>query len=307
MINITQKELEKLEKIDSGNFAQIYRFGNLVYKIYKPECKARNPFDKVTIDNPELKHKTLKLFKMKRLLKLDEQIKHTSLIKDIIYIDDSFAGVVYPYYEGESLNSLDIPFEERINLSHKIIQNAKELTDHNIYPTDYAKRNIILVNEEIQLIDLDDVLTKVHLFKNKHLLHKSVTSLDRLIQSFLKDEFIYPTHNKNIQQILKNKPHTNETYKELYQYLNKRNEPINILLFDANTPIETVQNINQSKNVQNILIYKYIDDDLILQTIQKHNEAIFTAIPERKINSYLENNIVASCLYAQGKHIQKLI
>ena len=112
MINLDNINLDKLEQIARGGFGVVYKDGPKAIKIYHRSVKTRDGSLSV---NPSL---LLNKRKLSRLLKRNEKIKNTDLIEDIVCLNNKYVGVVYPYYDGITLNEcMDYPIESRIDMS----------------------------------------------------------------------------------------------------------------------------------------------------------------------------------------------
>lgn len=161
MINISESEINKMERIGCGNFGSVYLNKDKVYKVYHKQIKAESlTFNiKTIIDNPTLKTKPIKYEYLKHI---NHKLKYTDLIDDTLCIDGGFGVVVMPYYNGDTFeNHKYDPIEKKVAIARQLLLNAKELTDNLIYPLDYKSNNIMLYENKIQIIDLDDVKTKV--------------------------------------------------------------------------------------------------------------------------------------------------
>ena len=97
MVSIKSKDLLDLKRVGAGNFGTIYKNGDKVYKIYHQ--MVRTEYDSFC-PNPSLKLDKSRIIKY---TKLDKKLLYTDLVKDIIYVDGKFGGVVMPYYDGETL------------------------------------------------------------------------------------------------------------------------------------------------------------------------------------------------------------
>lgn len=92
------------------------------------------------------------------LSSLRYKIKNSSLPEGILFYDHTPVGVLYPHY-FEGYDILDNLFKEDSqlllsNLRKSIINNI-ELTDNGIYNTDFALKNALYKNNNVELIDLD--------------------------------------------------------------------------------------------------------------------------------------------------------
>ena len=82
MINITEKDLEKLKKIGEGQFGKVYQADEkTAYKIYFKEIKHTT---KGIIKNPAL---IQPIHRLKKLKKHGRMVKNTDMFIDYVYID----------------------------------------------------------------------------------------------------------------------------------------------------------------------------------------------------------------------------
>ena len=300
MINFTSLDLDKLEKISHGGFGVIYRDGPKAIKIYSTTVKIG--YGSVAA-NPSLYcNKT----KLDRLLKKEKLIKNTDLIQDIVFIDDKYVGVVYPYYDGITLDKCkNYPFESRIDMSRQIVENAKELTDHKIYPLDYKLNNMMYIDDKVKLLDLDDYYTKVKLLKSSRLLRKSNKILDETLKTLLGEYDYYSYIDSNVKELLKRQRYKlNDTYDGINKYLDEREKPVNFLLVDLNTDIKTLLR-------EDDYLLLFINDNMrsreLADFIIKYDLSLFDVVKSNRLDSYLNNYNVDECIDKTSYKVLKKI
>lgn len=278
-MKLTKEDFEKLDYISSGTFGSVWHNKEIAFKKYHKTIKAHGVSGYEVIKNPCLKENQIKFHLMKHY---NNKLKYTDLIIDKLYIDNQFAGVCYPYYEGDILESIIFkPIFEKVEISKQLIRNAKELTNHNIYPLDYKLNNIIYtLHGKIQIIDLDDKLTKIKLIKNSHSFNQSLVSLSKTIIHFLQpNTILYDrdvlhslTYFRTIEQLEQKKI---IKYHDLYQYINTLSNHINFIL----VPYDEINqhSINTIKNL-----------------IKQQDIKIILTIPENTLSSHEILNIISS-------------
>lgn len=301
MINLSHFDINNFEFIGYGGFGDIYKHGKYIYKIYRKD---------VEIFNPSLIYRP---FKFRKLISVDGEIKYTDLIKDIVCVDGKFAGVVVPFYDGDTLLKLcDMELKKKLDVSQEIIRNSKELTSYFIYPLDYKLDNIMYVNGSIKLIDLDDCLTSVCMFPHNHLLKQSVRSLDATIKAFL-GEYIGHVAIPELRSLIdKNVSFSNNTYNQLEDYL-KEKSTINNYIFISNNS-DLFGNIRLLRSCDYRVVYfsnNYcFTEDLLDQIIYMKNMgiSIYDVIPYMNIDFYLRNKLYDDVLEICGdKCIKKIL
>ncbi len=304
MVNISKSELEALERVDYGCFGTIYRKDDKVYKVYHE--KVKNDF-KEPVDNPLLDFPFLTIHKLNRLIRLNSSIKYTDLTEDILYVDNKFAGMVMPYYEGELFANLkDLPLEERIRLLRELLRNAKELTESGIYLFDQRLKNVMLVNGEVKIIDTDDYYVKAPFIKNPYYFFKSIYSLDSTCKSFL-GEFVRSTHREVITSKVSRKFYRNTySYKALEEYLDFKSIPYRILFIDDEFDIDSDKLISGSRV---LLVYDKLDIPHILETINKLDQrciTVYDVVSREDMRAYMNNIAHDECLFVEHNRVLTL-
>ena len=300
MINLTSLDLDNLERIASGGFGVVYKDGSKAIKIYRPRLKTGYwSF----VSNPALRFNKTKL---NRLLKKDKLIDNTDLIQDIVCNGNKYVGVVYPYYNGITLNKcMNYPLDCRIDMSRQMIVKAKELTDNNIYPLDYKLDNMIYIDDEVKLLDLDDVYTKVKIFKSDRLLRKSNILLDETIKTLLGEYHYYSYVDLDLREVLlKKRRKTNDNYDDISKYLDEKEKPLKFALVDLDTDLDEVKGNND-------YLYLFITDNVInrniIDFVKNNNFGIYDVVQSNKLNDYLSNNFVEECVDKTGGKVLKKI
>lgn len=304
MAEINSKELDELEMIESGLFGHIYRNGDKVFKVYDDVIK--DAFGEPT-KNPILKHPKLSILKLKRLMALNSAVKHTDLVEDLLYVDGSFKGIVLPYYDGQTFLDLKkISLLERIKLSKKLLINARELNDNNIYPLDQRVKNIMLVNGEVKLIDLDDIFTKVTLINNTFLRIKSIEALDTAVKSFL-HEYNRPTYDERVVELLDRKDEkTNMSFRGIEKYIESKGVKNRYLFINPDFDLTSERLIEPSRI---ILVCNPFNKEELISTLQRLKQKginVFDIVEFDSINDYMRDSSYSECLYSRDGSVLTL-
>lgn len=182
-MNIKKEDLEKYNYVGQGYFGRTKTDGLIVLKIY------HDILYEIGEKNSALKRRN-KFFKL--IEKRRHNIKYTDLLKERLYINNIFSGVVYDFISGETLIKV-IKYkslEERKNIAYQLIRNEKELTDNKIYNLDLKLNNVLLDEEQrVHIIDTDDPKTRATIIPN--LIYK------RMCLELLKDSIVYIMANNN--------------------------------------------------------------------------------------------------------------
>lgn len=272
MVSLKSKDLLDLERVGAGNFGTVYKSGDKAYKIYHQ--MIRNDED-VLCPNPSLKLDKKRIYKY---MKLDKKLLYTDLIKDIIYIDGKFGGIVLPYYDGETLlKTIDLPIEEKIETAYQIVRNSKELTDNNIYPFDYKLNNIMIVDGNVKFIDLDDIFTFFSKVASPFKTKEVVKDLDKTIKKYFNDTNYYPFDKKLVKLLSCNRT-PNTTYKELSQYIKEKSKRYNYIFIDSTVDTAVNMRLLKDSNYRKIYVYSGSDNELSERNIKR--------IIEKRINLY---------------------
>lgn len=236
MIKIASAEIDYLEKIGSGGAGTIYKKDdNTAYKIYHDKVVSADRF----IDNPAL---TLPLIHYRRLIARSKRLKYSTPVKDVIYIDGKFRGVVIPFYEGDALYKFkNLPFEKKIELSKEILRNSIELTNHLIYPVDHKLANIMYTNGHIELIDLDDSRTHACVIPNPFYNASSIDKLGITIQNFFQEEKHSRIPSVVVSKLGREKMFDAITYKRIEEYLRRKEIVKKIIFSDSIKELESIK------------------------------------------------------------------
>ena len=300
---ITSEQLSEMPRIGIGNFGTIYKSGNKAIKIYNSEVKT--DFHGL-MKNPVLKHLILTRIKCNRLIELNNNINNTDLIEDLVYVDNHFRGVVLPYYDGKLfLDCLNYPLDKRIDYSKKLVQNARELTDNNIYTFDYKLTNMLVYNGEVKIIDLDDPFTKVTFIKDVFMQRRSVLILDETIKVFLKENF-NGVYSPGVNELLNKKHyHPNDTYDGIEKYLEEKSIKKSILFIDDNSDISN----SDFNNFDIVYTFDRFNEKEVIDKInylKSRNIIVNNLITKKKIDEYINNSISDECLFAGNKKVLRL-
>lgn len=258
----TREEVSDLKYVGKGTYGSVYQKEDKAIKIY------HDILYKYSMPNPCLKlHKE----KFHRLMKRNSQVKNTNLVENLVFIQDRFAGVSYPFFEGKTLDC-NVSLLEKEIICNQLIQNASELTHYRIYPLDY-KENNILYNEDcdVQIIDLDDIFTKVTLCPNLFYLMASIYSLKNTIVFFLENnfehDFSFPL--ERYKESLKMRKKIFTSYQSLEEYVKNRCTEISAVFVPINS-YEDIHSLNltflkdllDQTNAKMILTTDYKEYDL---------------------------------------------
>lgn len=301
MINVSINEINKMEQIGSGTFGSVYLKDDKVYKVYHDKIKAESTiFDtKVIIDNPTFKTKKIKYEYLKHI---NHKLKYTDLIDDALYIDGKFSGVVMPYYDGDIFEKhKNDSIENKVAMTRQLLLNARELTDNFIYPLDYKSTNIMLYGKKIQIIDLDDVKTKVI---NPIYKKKSIEILDDAIKYFLGDlEYNHQNLNSLISKSLNEKNHS---YLDIENYLSEIIKPHKYIFIDENVDLEKYLQLLRNSSYRIIYIYDNMCNYQILMKFLLLNISIYYALPKQYISDYLSSIAYDELLTVKEQQIVKV-
>lgn len=305
MYKILSSEINKLEKIGSGNFGTAYRKDDMILKVYHEYVKAYNESFCATemVRNPDLIYNPIKYEYLKHK---NYKLEYTDLISDILFVDGKFKGIVMPYYNGETFKEhLYDDFNRKVAMSRQLILNAKELTNNYIYPLDYKSSNIMMYNNKIQIIDLDDAKTKV---LNPIYKKESIETLDTAIKCFIGDidyNLYINARKKEVRKyLLKKENLVNTSYKEIEDYLARIIIKNNYIFINEDTDyIELLRN----PNYRVILLYK--NNKMIYEKIKKLlslNIKLYDIVPESSLKDYLSSISYEELLEVKEKELRKV-
>ena len=244
-MELTEEYIKNLEFVGAGNFGTLYRNGNVIYKLYKEEVKG--PYYNYH-DNPSLDRTFYNKYRLNKLKSLSGKIKNCNLITDFIYIDGKFRGVISNYVEGDILkdkqDKLDV--REKTIISKKLIKCVSDLHKNNIYPLDIHLGNVLVDdNLGVNVIDLDDCLTKVRLIGNPMIVRWSNLKLRDTIYSLFRDFSCYSRHEDRMSKYIKknNLSKFSCTFNGMNKYLAYKNIPLKYIFISRDTNIEEIRNL----------------------------------------------------------------
>ncbi len=294
MINISSEKLKSLKEIGVGNFGTVYRDNDVVYKIYHDEVKTNVHR---MVKNPVLKHRNMTINKINRLIRIN------NIIKDIVYVDGVFYGIMMDYLDGKLFYDIRRePLQDKIDYAYKLVKNARKLTDNNIYPLDYRLTNIMISNGDVKILDLDDVLTKVRLFKSKYLKRESIIALDETIRCFFRDGY-HTTLSFDIADKIDRKNYKySYSYDDIKDYIDYKNKK-NLYIFIDDECNEFID------DGRVILTFENRDKDYIVECINKLNEKgidVYDVIYKREIDDYIDDVSYSECYMSKDKRLVRI-
>ena len=250
MIHISEKDLDSYRNISCGKFGYVYQVDDdTAYKIYIPTL--------YTSWGGEYKNPALKFSKKKfeRLIKAGKTLQYTDVLNDIIFIDNKFAGISLPYYDGGVITSIvNKSYDKKVNVSKQLVRNAKELNDHFIYPMDYKLNNIMLEDGNVKIIDLDDPLTKVDGFSHKNHLKKSTIILGDTIYTIFNEFHAKPYTRAITKQLAKPFPTKTTAISDIDDYIDHKESNIPFLIIDSTSDLHRLKRLLNSHDFR--LLYK---------------------------------------------------
>ena len=266
MVNISNTDLNKFEYINAGKFGAVYKVDeDTAYKIYHEKLYDYfgNPYTNPCLTNYKIR--------LNRLLNRRGKVLYTDLFSDFVYIDGKFGGVKIPFYDSSTLYSLNnLSFEIKYDISKRLVNNSKELTNNRIYPTDYKLNNILYTSSnEVKIIDLDDVKTKVTLFPNLLFKSSTIRDLNDTIKSFF-NEYDYRPYGFEIRKRLKNKRiEFNNEYDDIDKYLDYKNIDRDFILIDINSDLNITKDLLKNNDLKVIFLYdnSCMDENFFRKTI----------------------------------------
>ncbi len=283
MITVKKEDLDDLKKLGAGKFGAVYQKDEeTAYKIYFKSIADECGF---AHDNPSL---LLSKSRFKRLIKKSKELFYTGGVLDIINIDGEFAGVVIPYYEGETLSNLmDIPIRDKVFIANQIITCSKELFSNNIYPFDYKLNNVILSNNQVRLIDLDDVHTHVCHTPNPigHLI--SINGLNEMLETFFKEHRRTYVPRNISKQLLRNNGRFSITHKSLEGYIKDKFRERDFVLIRDDSDLDEIKELSKHYNVVYIA---HMDQEEypIVDLLREENIPLYDIVKENKVEEYSE-------------------
>lgn len=258
-MELTEEYIKNLKFVGAGNFGTLYRNGNVIYKLYKEEVKG--PYYNYH-DNPSLDRTLYNKYRLNKLKSLSGKIKNCNLITDFIYIDGKFRGVISNYVEGDSLREkqAELDVREKTIISRKLIKCISDLHKNNIYPLDIHLGNVLVDdNLDVNVIDLDDCLTKVRLIGNPMIVRWSNLKLRDTIYSLFRDFSYYSRYENRMSKYIKKKdlPKFPCTFDGMNEYLAYKNIPHKYIFISRDTDIELIKSL---LTPDTLLAYVYKDN-----------------------------------------------
>jgi len=288
LIRINEDYLKKLEKCGSGSFGVVYKVNDkTAYKIYEETTRVCNMH---VLVNPIMKYNKVKL---NRLINLDKKIIKTDLVQDVIFVNNKFKGVKIKYYDGKLLNRLmEEDYSIKKEVANQLYNNAMELNENYIYPTDYKLNNIMYVDDSVKIIDLDDRYTKVYKLYNKRLEKEVCYGLGDSIKTFFNEYDYYNVINRDLPDLITRKKYDHMyDFESIKKYLEDKDESYNYIFIDKDSNFELVKKLAQDKNNRIVYLYKYSmsekeDKNNILWNYKKNNIDIFDTTEFSKSHLY---------------------
>ena len=292
MIHLNKLSLSNLQKLGAGTYGVVYKSkdNKSVYKIYKNKIKN---FSGNFVKNPsiELNKNRFKTIKNKKM-----KLKHTDLLDDLISIGNEICGIKMKYYDGKTISDLyKYNINKKVSLCKKMIHNAKELTNHFIYPLDFNHQNIMEVNSSIRFIDLDDEHTKYRDEYNKLDELFSIFSLNKSIKEFITNNNSFPYHRDFKNKLTKFNKNKATTYTDINDLLISASNNTNLFFIPLYTKLND-RILNYLKTFSSKVILVCNDNNInysdIIVTINKYNDKkvfIHDIILESEIEDYLNH------------------
>ncbi len=242
MIQISKEDLKSYREILSGQFGVVYQVNDdYVYKIYNPTLYHSSGHE---YKNPALK---MSKKKIRLLMNAGKSLQYTDVLKDVVFLDNKFAGIALPYYNGGTITDiLSKPYAVKRETSRQLLRNAKELNEHYIYPMDYKLNNIMMHNGDVKIIDLDDPLTKVDAHRNKHHLKNSTIILGDTIYTIFNEFKVRPFSDDITRQLAKPYPNLTKSISSIEDYLNIKDDDTPFLIIDNSSDLKRLKSLLSS-------------------------------------------------------------
>ena len=293
MITLNSEDIKQLERINGGTLGTVYKKdNNTAYKIYHEIVYN----DKgLPITNPNINAIRLHY---KLLLERAKKIKQSGLIKDLIYVDGSFRGVVIPYYNGDILCRCKLSLKRKIDISRQLIVKSKELNNHLIYPTDYKTNNILLEGDNPQLIDLDDIRTHAFIYPSPLFRSFSIRSLGDTIQDFLGQYEYYTPDRELLGLLTRQKSFYPFTYQRIIDYLDEKEKDKIIIFIDKNTDIERLKDYTSTYQYKIVYLLDLEEKTpILLDKLKEYNIPIYDILLSSTLNSYPDKEMIKEGYY----------
>lgn len=132
----------KLEYFNEGNCAEIFYYYNLLMKIYKPDCNKKGKIKKSMFE-------LLKTLNAPNIVKLQEYYTYNNKYKPRA---DAYTSIPI---KGTPISLLECDRKHLIELFTQLEETLKILAENDIILYDIHKKNIIINENGISLIDPD--------------------------------------------------------------------------------------------------------------------------------------------------------
>ncbi|MBR2833417.1 MAG: hypothetical protein IKE75_03185 [Bacilli bacterium] len=292
MINIRSKDLINLQRVGAGNFGTIYKKGDMVYKVYHEMVRTEYGLRK----NPSLK---VDRKHINMMMALDKKLKYTDLIKDVLFVDGKFGGVVLPYYDGDTLiKTMGDSISSKFEIAHQLVRNSKELTDNNIYPFDYKLKNIMLADGNVKFIDLDDYFTLItripYSFRKKDV----VRSLDKTIKKYFNDNQDYP-FSKSFVKLLGKTSKSTRSYQDIVYYISEKEKCFNYIFINDDVDFSKKMSLLRNTNYRIVYVYSGYDYNIIEENVRSLFDLgvnLYDVTPSLKMRVYLRSIMYDECI-----------
>ena len=305
MIQLCSEDLVGLPKLGSGTFGTVYQKDDkIAYKIYHPTVANENG---KYVQNPTLK---LPKSRFDRLIQRSKKLHHTGGVLDVISLDGKFGGVVIPYSPGIRFNQImNSPLRLRMDASYELVRNAKELSSHFIYPTDYKLNNILYEDGNVRIIDLDDKRTHVSSTYNPFYRAVSVNALNETILTFMKEYLRHPVPKSVDKALLREDGRYTTQYKGIEDYLNQKEREKDIVLLDSSSCIETLSHFPSDSSFVYVLDDAYLREEEYMRIIQFYKYLgipIYDFVRKARVDSYPDIENVRKMVHVQDKNVVKV-
>lgn len=300
MIYLKKEDLDDLKILGSGRFGVVYQKDDkLAYKIYIPSLY--DEFGQVR-QNPVFNTSNIKYLK---LIDKSKNLRLTGGIIDTICIDGKFGGVCIPYYNGKILSHMmDEDYSLKIDISKQLVESARELSHHFIYPFDYKLNNIMYENGNVRIIDLDDNHTHVFTIPNPIFHSISVYGLAETIQTFLYEYKHLPLPKDISRQLGRFHEHMPITFHGIDKYLQHKEITRSFLSIDEKDNLGDIESLLRDENYN--IIYS-VDDRLdsveyqrIINNLRLYNIPLYDFVLKDKLSSYPEIENTSEFVYSKS-------
>ena len=307
MVHLEFKDLKDLEKIGDGKFGIAYKKDdNTVYKIYHEKIEDVMGIKQ---DNPALEYKRRK---MNKLIKVNNKLKYTKTINDIIMINGAFYGVVMPYFGNTTVSTMiNKSFKITADIARQLIRNNKELINNNIYPFDYKSNNLMYVDREVKIIDLDDILTHVTSVPNPLFKKRTDISINDTIINLLRDMPVINISKEISKNLSRRRIKPLESLSKTLEILDERENINNFIIISDLNDIDRLKEVIKNNNYN--VIYKVIGSnesrviENIYDKITKEGIKLFDIYQDIEEDYYFNRYNTKECIEIKNKELIKRI